>query len=233
MAGAAAIEPDGLAGEVLQEAAVVADQDERGAERREFLFEPDDGRQIEMVGRLVQQQNIGPRGQGPHQGGASALPAREPRRLFLAGEPESLQQLSREIGIVERREPGLDIGHDRREAGKVRLLRKVSQARAGLEKALAGVEVDLSGGDLEHGRFARAVASDKAQPRAGRDRQIDAFEQGLAAEREGHALQGQQGRRSHERFRVKGIRSRRLLPRARAACRVVGAARVLIRPSLR
>ena len=206
MTGAAAIEPDGLAGEVLQETAVMADQDEGRAQASELFLEPDDGRQIEMVGRLVQQQNIGLRGQGPHRGGPPPLPAREPRRVLLASKAKAFQQLPREIGIVERREPGLDIGHDGREVGKVGLLRKVSQARAGLEKALAGVEVDLSGGDLEQGRFARAIASDKAQPRAGRDRQIDAFEQGLAAEREGHALQGQQRRRSHESFRVKGIR---------------------------
>ncbi len=144
--------------------------------------------------------------QGADQRGAPPLAAREPRRVLLAGEAEAPGAACGDMGIVERRQAGLDIGHDGREVGKVRLLRQIAQARAGLEKALAGVDLDLAGGDLEQGRFARAIASDKAQPRAGRDRQIDAFEQRLAAEREGHALQGQQRGRSHESFRVKGIR---------------------------
>ena len=55
----AAIEPDRGAGEFLQKTPVVADQDERGAHARELALEPFDRRQVEVVGRLVEQQNIG------------------------------------------------------------------------------------------------------------------------------------------------------------------------------
>src|SRR5438270_12141159 len=55
----AAIEPGGRARQVGEESAVVADDDERAAPAVEFAFQPFDGGQIEMVGRLVEQQDIG------------------------------------------------------------------------------------------------------------------------------------------------------------------------------
>ena len=55
----AAVEPGGGAREVGEEAAVMADDDQRRAAAAEFAFQPFDGGEIEMVGGLVQQQNIG------------------------------------------------------------------------------------------------------------------------------------------------------------------------------
>ena len=55
----AAVEPDGGAREIGQEAPIVADDDQRGAAAVQFAFQPFDGRKIEMVGRLVQQQDVG------------------------------------------------------------------------------------------------------------------------------------------------------------------------------
>ena len=53
-----AIEPRCAAREVGKEAAVVADQHQRAATRSEFALEPFDGGEVEMVGRLVQQQDV-------------------------------------------------------------------------------------------------------------------------------------------------------------------------------
>src|SRR5690606_16904191 len=49
----AAVEPDRPLRQVLQEAAIVADDDERRAASLQLALQPFDGGQIEMVGRLV------------------------------------------------------------------------------------------------------------------------------------------------------------------------------------
>ena len=57
----AAIEPYGGARQSREEAPVVADQDQRGARIGEFAFQPFDRRQVEVIGRLVEQQDVGRR----------------------------------------------------------------------------------------------------------------------------------------------------------------------------
>jgi hypothetical protein len=57
--GIAAIQLHHAARDVLQEVPVVADQQQGKAGGREHLFEPQHAFQIEMIGRLVQQQDIG------------------------------------------------------------------------------------------------------------------------------------------------------------------------------
>lgn len=54
----APIEPGGAAGQVGEEAPVMADEDQRAASRGEFGFEPFDGGQIEMIGRFIQQEDV-------------------------------------------------------------------------------------------------------------------------------------------------------------------------------
>src|SRR6185312_6221869 len=49
----AAIEPDCLPRQILQEAAVVADENERGAALLQLALQPFDGGKIEMVRRLI------------------------------------------------------------------------------------------------------------------------------------------------------------------------------------
>ena len=48
-----------------------------------------------MVGRLVQQQNVGRGRQHPRQRRAARLAAGEMRGVFLAGQAELLQQIAR------------------------------------------------------------------------------------------------------------------------------------------
>ena len=83
----------------------MADEDERGARRGELGFEPFDGGQIEMVGRLVEKQDVRVGGHHVREGRAADLSAREVRRIFVAGEPKLLQQVARLIGIVGGRGP--------------------------------------------------------------------------------------------------------------------------------
>ena len=61
----------------------------------EFGFQPFDGGQVEMVGGLVEQQDVGLRRQRAGQRGAADLAAREARGILLAGEAQLAQQARR------------------------------------------------------------------------------------------------------------------------------------------
>ena len=80
--GRAAVEPDRGARQVAEETAVVADQHQGRAPRVELALEPLDGRQVEMVGRLVEQQDVGGRARAPAQAPRAAL-----RRPTVAPDP--------------------------------------------------------------------------------------------------------------------------------------------------
>ncbi len=59
-----------------EEGAIMADREHAAVEAIEPVFEPFDGGDVEMVGRLVEQQQPGLFGQRPHQRGAAAFAAR-------------------------------------------------------------------------------------------------------------------------------------------------------------
>ena len=202
---------------VFQEAAVVADQHEGRARGLEQCLEALDRRHVEMVGRLVEHEDVGLGRQHAGKCCAPALAARQPGRLLLAGEPETFQQEARAVRIIARREPGLDERPGGGEAGKVGLLRQIADGRRRLDEAAAAVGLGETGGDLEQRRLARAVPPDQAQPLAGRDRQLGAVEQRRAAEREMDVLE-QEERRCHGRIRYSmratARRSRAISPRA-------------------
>jgi hypothetical protein len=71
----AAIEPDRRLRKVLQEAPVVADEHEGRAGRLELGFKAFDCRDVEMVGRLVQQEDVGLRRQHAGERHAPAFAA--------------------------------------------------------------------------------------------------------------------------------------------------------------
>ena len=180
-AGDSAVDPHGGAREVRQEAPVMADQDERGARRFQLRLEPFDRRQVEMVGRLVEQQDVGIGRQRADDRRAACLAAGQRFRIFLAGEPEPFKHRGHAIRIVERPEVALGKGAGGRVAGKVGLLREIAHRRAGLQEAHARIRLEHAGRDFEQRRLARAVATDEAESLTALDRQAGAFEQGAAA----------------------------------------------------
>ena len=91
--GDAAVEPDRGARDALEQPAVVADQDDTGAHPGQLALQPLDTGQVEMVGRLVQQQDVGRGSQHAGQGGAACLAARKSRVVFLAGKAEFFEQI--------------------------------------------------------------------------------------------------------------------------------------------
>ena len=185
--------------------------------RRQLVFQPFDGRQVEMVGRLVEQEDVGGGRQHPRDRRAPRFAAREVLRILAAVEAELFHEIVRRVRIVAGPEPGFHIGERRRKAGEVRLLRQVAHGGAGLHKACAAVGLDQSGGDLEQRRLARAVAADQTDALAGRDRQLDAVEQRRAAERERDVLE------LYERRRHAWVsRLRRLYPSRRGGLQAAG-----------
>ena len=65
--------------------------------------------------------------------------------------------------IVVRRKAGFDIGERCCKAGKIGLLRQITQMRARLQETDAAVGLDLARGDLQQCRFAGAVAADHSK----------------------------------------------------------------------
>jgi hypothetical protein len=147
----------------------MADDDQRAAAAVEFAFQPFDGGEVEMVGGLVQQQDIGRGRQHPRQRRAARLAAGQIGRRFVAVKPELLQDEARLIMIVARPEAGFDISQRGRVVPKVRLLRQIADGGARLHEAAAAVRLDQAGCDFQECRFAGAVAADQADALFGGD----------------------------------------------------------------
>ena len=188
-AGAAAIEPDRGAGQVGKQPLVVADQRQRRAAIREVRLQPFDRDQIEVIGRLVEQQDLGLRAQDPDQRRAARFAAGETAGIGVRIDPELGHHGSRRIRIVEIAKPGKDIVERGGEAGHVRLLRQIGEARGRLDEAASPVSRHLARGDAKQGRFARSVAPDDGDPVASGNRQLRPVQKRRAAEREASVSQ--------------------------------------------
>ncbi len=73
----AAVELEDARGQVLQESAIVGDEQHRAVEPRQGFLEPGDGADVQVVGRLVEQQQVGFRDQRLGQQHAAAPAAGE------------------------------------------------------------------------------------------------------------------------------------------------------------
>ena len=77
----------------------------------QLALQPFDAGEVEVVGRLVEQQDVGQRSQHPGQRGAACLSAGQRPEIFLAGKAEFLEQIEGPVSIGSASvEPGLDIG---------------------------------------------------------------------------------------------------------------------------
>ena len=150
-----------------------------------------------MVGRLVEQQDVGVRRQHARQRGAARFAAGNMSAVLLAGEPELLEHVARHMRIVVRAEPGLGVVARRRKAGEIRLLRQIADGRAGLAEYLAFVELDHARDHLQQRGLARAVAPDQAHPLALGQSELGAGEQRRAAEGQRNVAKLEEGRGGH------------------------------------
>ncbi len=161
-AGLAAIEPHGGTRHALEEAAVVRDDDQRRRGAGKLLLQPFDDRQVEMVGRLIEEEDVGLRRHDAGKGSTAGFAAGEIVRPLLAGQAEMLHQIGGAIGIVGGSEPRLDIGADAGKTIHVGHLRQVAHCCRRLAEHLAILRLDQSRSDLQQRRLARAVAADQS-----------------------------------------------------------------------
>ncbi len=172
---AAAVQPQQAAGQLAQEGAVVADHQDAAGEARELLFQPLDGRQIEVVGRLVQQQQIRPADQRARQRRAPPFAAGKCVERAAAFQLHMVQHPGDAVVVgVRVVRAGRDIVSDRSAAAQIRILRQIADLEAGLQEALALVELDLAGQRFQDRGLAGAVGADQADALAAAERDIDA-----------------------------------------------------------
>src|ERR1700704_2373747 len=101
----------------------MADQDERRTHRLELAFEPLDGRQIEMIGRFVEEENVGRRREHARERGTARLAARKASGCFSAVKAELSEKVMSAVPVVARRQSGLDKSARGGETGEIGLLR--------------------------------------------------------------------------------------------------------------
>ncbi len=92
---------------------------------------------------------------------------------------------------VRRRgvKPGIDISESGAEPGQIGFLGQVLDRRPRLSEAFSGIGLYQSGGYVQQGRFAGAVAPDEADPVAGRDGQARAGQERRRPEGQADVLQ--------------------------------------------
>ena len=115
-----------------------------------------------MIGRLVEQQDVGLGRSGPEPAPPGALR----RRRGVAGsapriDAELGHHRARRIGVVEFAKAREHIVERRRKAGHVGLLRQIGEARRGLDEARSPVGDRLARRDAQQRRLARSVAPDE------------------------------------------------------------------------
>ncbi len=218
----AAVELDDARADRVEEGAVVGHDDRAAAKGQQQLLEPGDGVEVEVIGRLVEQQDLGARDQRLGQRDALERAARELADALLAGQPEALQRGlharfpvpaverlqaclqrvevdavgMRLVGRAQRARLGDAVGHRLEHAGRTvedRLLRDIAHAQPRRELQQAVVGALQPGDDLEQRGLAAAVAPDQPEPLAGFEREAGAVEQGDMAVGEVGVGQREQG----------------------------------------
>ncbi len=95
---AAAVELEDPLGDVVEEVAIVGDGDDGAGVLLQEAFEPVDRLGVEVVGRLVEQQQVGRRQQQPAQRDAATLAAGERRDVGVVG--RAAQRVHRDLDVA-------------------------------------------------------------------------------------------------------------------------------------
>ncbi len=194
----------------------------RAGEFRQPVLQPQRRFEVEMVGRLVEQQQVGLREQRGGQRHAHPPAAGEfldGPRLGVRAEAETGQDRrgARRCRVgVDRDQPVVDFGEPvrvrvspaRRAAPAARCRRRArcpaatrprrrlllhpAKPGAGRQPDLAAIEGNIAGDGAQQRRLAGAVAADQADAAAGIDRQVGGVEQRSAGDADGDAVEDQQ-----------------------------------------
>ena len=150
----------------------MADDQESGAAGEEALFEDFDGEDVEVVGGLVQQDDVRIEGEGPGQGRAPALAAREAGGSLGGIETEGLEG---RFGLVPGGAAGSRVVGESR-TGHGRLLLDHDDAQTRRNRPFALIGRNGAGQNAHQGRLAGPVAADQAGADARLQPDIDTVE---------------------------------------------------------
>ena len=164
--------------EAADERAVVAHEQQRARELEHHILEPGDGLDVQMIGRLVEQQEVGLRDEraSEHDAPPPAARQRPERRIAVELQPrDDLIRLQSGLPIaLEAHLGGLAGDHLAHgfAARRRHLLGEARRLGAGTNPKFAAVGRDLAGNDLEQRGLALAVAPEHADSLALGDLQV-------------------------------------------------------------
>ena len=189
---------DGAGGHVFEKEPIVADDHESERRAGQKPLQPEDGTQVQMVGRLVQKQHVRPGGQGPGDGQAFAPAAGKRRdrhgRIVKTQTPQRHGHPADGFRLAEApRSLGHGPGHDGFRRGpfvETVFLGHVGQPHALAQGTIAGIGRDQPGHDFEQRGFAGAVGADEADALLLRDCQGNVREKRPDAIGLGYGAQG-------------------------------------------
>jgi hypothetical protein len=160
----------------------VRDQHKRRAAAHELVLQPFDRRQVEMVGRFVEKQDVRLRRHHAGKRRTPRLAAGKALWVLFPGQAQMLQEIGDAIAIVAGAEPRFGIGLDRLEAVEVRRLVQIADGHRGVPEDLARLRLGKAGCNPHQRRLAGAIAADETDAVAGFDLQAGAGEKRRAAE---------------------------------------------------
>ena len=196
-----AVELEHASGHVLEEVAVVAHHEDGARPVGEDFLQPEDAIDVEMVGRLVHQQDVRLARQLARD--REALPpaaGQRADRRAAVGEPgaaEGLGDPSRSLVLVHGAQDARDHLLDGAVQREDRILGHVAHADPAAEDAAAAVWLLDSRQDPEEGGLAGAIGSDEAHLIAVHEPERQAVEQRPGAVRLGDRLTAQEQRAGH------------------------------------
>ena len=176
----AVLADDRAAADRLEQGAVVGDEDDRALEGEKRVLERLAALDVEVVGRLVEDQHVGARGDEDRQREPPLLAAGDVAQRLLrvgAGEEEAAEQVA---GLLPA-EPGLalrGVEHRPLAGGGVGVLGEVADLDVVAEPDRARGRLGAAGEGLDQGRLAGAVGADQDDVLAPFDFELGAREQG-------------------------------------------------------
>ena len=193
----AAIQIEDRLGHGTQEGAVVRDEETREGGGGEELFQPLDGEDVQVVRRLVQEQEVWLPRQGASEQDAAAESAGEGVERRLRRQGETRAERVRHVGprgVVQGIEE--DVAH-RPGAVLGDVLRQVGHACGGGLEHFPGVRLQDAGDDLQQGGLALAVAPRDARAGPRLDAQRNILQDGCVAEPDRDVMQSDECHRPH------------------------------------
>ncbi len=199
-AQAPAIQLQDAPGQSAQEGAVVGDEEERAREAPQLAFEPGDGVDVQVVGGLVEEEQVRRHHQGAGEQGPPLAAGGERGQVGVTVQTGPREGLLHQVGLFGsgRRQAGRGEarGHRLAHAAGERLRQLLGQeghAQARGAGDLAGVGGQRALEEAKQGGLAGAVAPQQADALAALDLQLDAVKEERPAQGEGDVLEVDEG----------------------------------------